>query len=84
MLSSNLRGWVRAVPLSIGAGAPFATPSRPIYAWSSASRAAQVFHIAFHLPGKQYAEELKWDVDLEKTAGTKDHALPVPETQEPS
>ena len=50
MLSSNLRGWVRAVPLRIGAGAPFATPSRPIYAWSSASRAAQVLHIAFTCP----------------------------------
>jgi hypothetical protein len=37
-----------------------------------------------HLPGKQYAEELQWGVDLEKTAGAKDHALPVPETQEPS
>jgi len=73
-----------STPVYRGWCAPFATPSRPIYAWSSASRAAQVFHIAFHLPGKQYAEELKWDVDLEKTAGTKDHALPVPGTQEPS
>jgi peroxiredoxin len=41
-------------------------------------RAAQAFHIAFHLDDKQYAEELKWGVDLEKTTGTKDHALPVP------
>jgi peroxiredoxin len=41
-------------------------------------RAAQAFHIAFHLDDEQYAEELKWGVDLEKTTGMKDHALPVP------
>ena len=40
--------------------------------------AAQAFHIAFHLDDKLYAEELKWGVDLEKTTGTKAHALPVP------
>jgi hypothetical protein len=82
MLSSILRGWVRAVPLPIAyrGWCPFCNA----YAWSGASRAAQVLHIAFHLPGKQYSEELQWGVDLEKTAGAKDHALPVPETQEPS
>jgi peroxiredoxin len=41
-------------------------------------QAAQAFHIAFHLDDEQYANELKWGVDLEKTTGTKDHALPVP------
>ena len=41
-------------------------------------RAAQAFHIAFHLDDQHYAEELKWGVDLEKTTGTKLHALPVP------
>jgi peroxiredoxin len=40
--------------------------------------AAQAFHIAFHLDAQQYAEELKWGVDLEKTTGTREHALPVP------
>ncbi len=40
--------------------------------------AAQAFHIAFHLDDQQYAEELKWGVNLEKTTGTKLHALPVP------
>jgi peroxiredoxin len=41
-------------------------------------RAAQAFHIAFHLDDAHYAEQLKWGVDLEKTTGTKAHALPVP------
>jgi peroxiredoxin len=41
-------------------------------------RAAQAFHIAFHLDEQQYVDELKWGVDLEKTTGTKAHALPVP------
>jgi peroxiredoxin len=41
-------------------------------------RAAQAFHIAFHLDDQHYAEQLKWGVDLEKTTGTKAHALPVP------
>lgn len=41
-------------------------------------RAAQAFHIAFHLDDQQYAEQLKFGVDLEKTTGTKAHALPVP------
>ena len=41
-------------------------------------RAAQAFHIAFHLDHEHYAEQLKWGVDLEKTTGTKAHALPVP------
>jgi peroxiredoxin len=41
-------------------------------------QAAQAFHIAFHLDDHAYAEELKWGVDLEKTTGTKAHALPVP------
>ena len=41
-------------------------------------RAAQAFHIAFHLDDQHYAEQLKWGVDLEKTTGTQDHALPVP------
>lgn len=41
-------------------------------------RAAQAFHIAFHLDDEHYAEQLKWGVDLEKTTGTKAHALPVP------
>jgi peroxiredoxin len=40
--------------------------------------AAQAFHIAFHLDDSLYAQELKWGVDLEKTTGTKAHALPVP------
>jgi peroxiredoxin len=40
--------------------------------------AAQAFHIAFHLDDQKYAEQLKWGVDLEKTTGTKAHALPVP------
>jgi peroxiredoxin len=40
--------------------------------------APQAFHVAFHLDDKLYAEELKWGVDLEKTTGTKAHALPVP------
>jgi hypothetical protein len=84
MLSSILRGWVRAVPLPSGLVPLLQRPAGQTYAWSGASRAAQVLHIAFHLPGKQYAEELQWGVDLEKNAGAKDHALPVPETQEPS
>lgn len=41
-------------------------------------KAAQAFHIAFHLDDEHYAEQLKWGVDLEKTTGTKEHALPVP------
>ena len=41
-------------------------------------QAAQAFHIAFHLDDEQYANELKWGVDLEKTTGSKAHALPVP------
>jgi peroxiredoxin len=41
-------------------------------------QAAQAFHIAFHLDAEQIAEQLKWGVDLEKTTGTKAHALPVP------
>ena len=41
-------------------------------------QAAQAFHIAFHLDDQQYAQELKWGVDLEKTTGTRNHALPVP------
>jgi peroxiredoxin len=41
-------------------------------------QAAQAFHIAFHLDEKAYAQQLKWGVDLEKTTGTKAHALPVP------
>jgi peroxiredoxin len=41
-------------------------------------KAAQAFHIAFHLDDQQYAEQLKWGVDLEKTTGTRAHALPVP------
>lgn len=41
-------------------------------------KAAQAFHIAFHLDDEHYAQQLKWGVDLEKTTGTKAHALPVP------
>ncbi len=41
-------------------------------------KAAQAFHIAFHLSDREIAEQLKWGVDLEKTTGTKAHALPVP------
>jgi peroxiredoxin len=41
-------------------------------------KAAQAFHIAFHLDDQKYAEQLKYGVDLEKTTGTKAHALPVP------
>jgi peroxiredoxin len=41
-------------------------------------RAAQAFHIAYHLDDQHYAEQLKWGVDLEKTTGIKAHALPVP------
>jgi peroxiredoxin len=41
-------------------------------------QAAQAFHIAFHVSDEIYAAELKWGVDLEKTTGTKAHALPVP------
>ena len=41
-------------------------------------QAAQAFHIAYHLNDTEYANQLKWGVDLEKTTGTKDHALPVP------
>ncbi|HEY4340465.1 MAG TPA: peroxiredoxin-like family protein [Steroidobacteraceae bacterium] len=41
-------------------------------------RAAQAFHIAYHLDDQRYAEQLKFGVDLEKTTGTKEHALPVP------
>jgi peroxiredoxin len=41
-------------------------------------RAAQAFHVAYHLDDKQYADQLKWGVDLEKTTGTTEHALPVP------
>jgi peroxiredoxin len=40
--------------------------------------AAQAFHIAFHVDDETYAKELAWGVDLEKTTGTKAHALPVP------
>jgi len=41
-------------------------------------KAAQAFHIAFHLDDQKYAQQLKYGVDLEKTTGTKAHALPVP------
>ncbi len=41
-------------------------------------QAAQAFHIAFHLDDKAYAKQLSYGVDLEKTTGTKAHALPVP------
>jgi peroxiredoxin len=41
-------------------------------------QAAQAFHIAFHVDDRIYAEQLKYGVDLEKTTGTKLHALPVP------
>jgi peroxiredoxin len=41
-------------------------------------RAAQAFGIAFHLDDKAYAQQLSYGVDLEKTTGTKAHALPVP------
>jgi peroxiredoxin len=41
-------------------------------------RAAQAYHIAFHLDDKSYAQQLSYGVDLEKTTGTKAHALPVP------
>jgi peroxiredoxin len=40
--------------------------------------AAQAFHVAFHLDDAAYAQQLKWGIDLEKTTGTKAHALPVP------
>ncbi len=40
--------------------------------------AAKSFHIAYHLDDEQYAQQLKWGVDLEKTTGTTQHALPVP------
>lgn len=40
--------------------------------------AAQAFHIAFHVDDEIYAQQLKYGVDLEKTTGTKLHALPVP------
>jgi|KBSSwiStaDraftv2_1062776.scaffolds.fasta_scaffold00593_16 peroxiredoxin len=41
-------------------------------------QAARAFHIAYHLTDEEYSEELKWGVDLEKTTGTANHALPVP------
>jgi peroxiredoxin len=41
-------------------------------------KAAQAFHIAYHLSDELYAQQLKYGVDLEKTTGTKAHALPVP------
>jgi peroxiredoxin len=41
-------------------------------------QAAQAFHIAFHVDDQSYAKQLKYGVDLEKTTGTKLHALPVP------
>lgn len=41
-------------------------------------QAAQAFHIAFHVDDTIYAAQLKYGVDLEKTTGTKLHALPVP------
>jgi peroxiredoxin len=41
-------------------------------------KAAQAFHIAYHLDDQTYAQQLKWGVDLEKTTGTLEHALPVP------
>lgn len=41
-------------------------------------RAAQAFHIAYHLDDKAFAEQLKWGVNLEQTTGTTRHALPVP------
>jgi len=44
----------------------------------SALEAAQAFHVAFHLDDAHYAQQLKWGIDLEKTTGTKAHALPVP------
>jgi peroxiredoxin len=40
--------------------------------------AAKAFHIAYHLDDAAYARQLKWGVDLEKTTGSKEHALPVP------
>jgi peroxiredoxin len=45
------------------------TRATPIASW---------FHIALHLDEQHYADQLKWGVDLEKTTGTKNHALPVP------
>lgn len=41
-------------------------------------QAAQAFHIAYHLSDDLYDQQLKYGVDLEKTTGTKAHALPVP------
>lgn len=40
--------------------------------------AARAFHIAYHLDDALYAKQLSYGVDLEKTTGTLDHALPVP------
>lgn len=41
-------------------------------------KAAQAFHVAYHLSDDLYVQQLKYGVDLEKTTGTKAHALPVP------
>ena len=41
-------------------------------------QAGQAFHIAFHVDDKTYAKQLEYGFDLEKTTGSKLHALPVP------
>jgi peroxiredoxin len=41
-------------------------------------KAAEAFHIAYHVDADTYAKELQYGVDLEKTTGTTLHELPVP------
>jgi peroxiredoxin len=41
-------------------------------------KAAEAFHIAYHVDADMYAKELQYGVDLEKTTGTSLHELPVP------
>ncbi|HEY0749103.1 MAG TPA: peroxiredoxin-like family protein, partial [Steroidobacteraceae bacterium] len=41
-------------------------------------KAAEAFHIAFHVDAATYAKELQYGVNLEQTTGTTLHELPVP------
>lgn len=41
-------------------------------------KAAEAFHIAYHVDNATYSKQLQYGVDLEKTTGTTLHELPVP------
>jgi hypothetical protein len=72
MMARKLQTWAYVGLLLMGQDLPYTLVSDP------GLEAARAFHIAFHLDEQHYADQLKWGVDLEKTTGTKNHALPVP------